>query len=155
MALVATGLSPVSGCVTSDSGKKETKVEIVSEEDTKRAVDEYAIHIATAAGGELKNIGVNAASCAGAGDESSRSVYYVQGSSQVFVPEERHAAILASLWDSWRQQGFTMEVQRSASAGGSDELAVNSPDGFRIRLISTEPPTALSLLIHSPCRARP
>lgn len=151
--MTVTASLTLAGC--SDPGEEFKDVRIATEDETKQAVTDIGQHIATVAGGELETIGVSPATCTGRNDETSRYVYYVQGSFQVAAPQERHGAILAELWQSWQVQGYKQQTYKKAATGAWDELAVKGPDEFWIRVMSTEPPTALSLLIHSPCLRSP
>lgn len=158
VAIMAGWLSIVglaTGCANPFSESKDDNVQTIVEADTKKAVDQYARHVAEVAGAELTRYETNSAPCTGRLGENSTDVYTTQGSGQIFVPQTRHAGILAELREQWKAQGYTVETDRRMPAETGNELAVRTPDGFRIRLIDTEPPVALSLLINSPCRRSP
>lgn len=128
-------------------------VETVAEDQTKHEVEEYARQVATAAGQELKAIGdVDSVPCTGRNGESSTDIYTIYGMYQLPVPRERHASLFAELREQWRS--YRVETYRaSASEGG--ELALRTPDQFRIHFETAVEGRSLALMINSPCRRSP
>jgi hypothetical protein len=148
----------VAGTATTGCGSDNQEyknVPVITEDVTKRTMDGYAQEIATAIGSQLTNYDANSESCSDSSDKMSQYVYSTIANGQIFVPQERHAALLAQLRQQWQARGFTVDLDVQASGKRDAELVVYSPDRFRIRLIETTPPTAFALMISSPCRKSP
>ncbi|MEV4346803.1 hypothetical protein AB0J83_20285 [Actinoplanes sp. NPDC049596] len=132
-----------------DDGSKD--VQSKSKADAQAAVQTLAAQVAAQAGGELTNGGFAPAGCEGSKDSSD--TYFMQGTWQIPLAADRHAATAAKLRDSWQAAGWTIKDDRTVS-GGSVLTAVD-PDDFYVTLESTAPPKAMSLLIHTPCFKNP
>ena len=55
--------------------------------------------------------------------------------------------------DTFKADGY--EITDDRVAGGQGVLAAKAPDGYGFYLQSTSPPTALALLVNSPCHRSP
>ena len=143
------------GCGNPLNEPKDENVETVAEAETLKTIEGYAQRIADVAGVQLVEYETNSAPCTGPLDETTKDIYTTLGAGQLFVPEERHAAILDELLKEWQARGYEVEIDERKPASPGDELAVYTTDRFRLRVTNTSPPTALSLLINSPCRRSP
>jgi hypothetical protein len=149
-AVLCTLLLAVGGC-TGIKGKGDD-VQIRSEADVTRQVQQYAEQTATAVGSTLTNGAASSAPCEGRAGELSEDIYYVQGTYQLPLAPEKQLATLARMRDQWRGQGYTITEDRTFPDSAEGTLTAKNPtDGYSIRLTSTRPPTALALLIHSDC----
>ncbi|MEV1286337.1 hypothetical protein [Micromonospora sp. NPDC049679] len=140
---------------TGNKGKGDD-VDIRSEADVTRQVQQYAEQTATAVGSTLTNAAASSAPCEGRAGELSEDIYYVQGTYQLPLAPDKHLATLARIRDQWRGQGYTITEDRTFPDSAEGTVAAKTPtDGYRISLESTSPPTMLALLIHSDCYRSP
>ncbi|MEV4636405.1 hypothetical protein AB0J80_03540 [Actinoplanes sp. NPDC049548] len=65
------------------------------------------------------------------------------------LPEQRHLDTLARLRDAWKAQGYAITTAQTEASGG--ELTAEADDGSTINVITTDPPDAMRLLVHSAC----
>ncbi len=119
-------------------------------------VREYAQTVAAAIGlggvAEYET-GVSASPCRGPNDETAGDGrFYVQGNYQLPLTVD-HERVLASLHDSWRAQGWAIKAFRMFTEDEGTVSAENPSDNIQISVESTRPPTALALLILTPCYA--
>lgn len=95
--------------------------------------------------------GVSAAPCLGPGGEPAPGGrYYAQGNYQLPAAGE-HAALLERLRDGWQGQGWTVKEFRMFNESEGTISAVSPQDGVEVALESSRPPTALALIIITPC----
>ena len=73
----------------------------------------------------------------------------------LFVPGERHDAILEDLRRRWQGRGYRNIKQVKVSERGFALLEANTSEGFNLILESAAPAVALALGINSPCRRSP
>jgi len=124
----------------------------MSEAEVIRRVDQYADQVAALVGGEHTPSKANSAPCTGRAGETDERIRYVLGTYQIPLAEEKHIETLARVRDEWRAKGWTITDDRTLPDGVTGILAAKTnSDDYSVRLVSTEPPTALALLIHSTC----
>ncbi|MET3425679.1 hypothetical protein BJ973_004891 [Actinoplanes tereljensis] len=129
-------------------------METKSIDDAKAVVQAKAEGIAGQIGGALTNPALNDAPCTGKrGESGGDEVYFIQGGYQIALPAAEHVATAAKLRDQWKAAGWTITDDRTV--GSAAILAATTPDEFRVDLESTVPPSALALLVYSPCYGRP
>jgi hypothetical protein len=148
-------LLTLAGC--SDPTGKDNTMKTIPEADAISQVNQYAQKVADLIGNtRLEDPAVSGAACEGKAGEFSEDVYYVQGSYTVPLPNEQHIATLGRLRDQWRKEGYTVKDDRTFPDQNRGILVVNSPaDGYTVWIQSTKPPTALALIIHTPCYQSP
>jgi hypothetical protein len=148
-------LLTLAGC--SDRTGKDDAMKTISEADAISQVNRYAQSVADLIGtSKPENPKASGAACEGKAGEFSEDVYYVQGSYQIPLPNEQHVATLGRLRDQWRERGYTVKDDRTFPEQNRGILVVNDPaDGYTVWIQSTKPPTALALIIHTPCYRSP
>jgi hypothetical protein len=135
---------------------KDDNVKTLPEPEAISQVNQYGKKVADLAGAaELKNPTASGAACEGKVGEFSNDVYYVLGTYQLPVPQDKHVATLSRLRDQWRQQGYTVKDDRISGETNTGVLTVQDPEGNTINVESTNPPTALALFINTPCYKSP
>lgn len=135
---------------------KEDDMEIRTVPDASDQVNHLAQQVADLVGDtKLEEASTNDAPCSGRWGELAEDIFYILGTYQVPLPHEEHIPTLARLRDHWQQQGYTIRDHRTFSHDNTGSLAVTTPDGYKIRLMSTVPPTALALFVSTPCYKSP
>jgi hypothetical protein len=149
-AVAAVAAAALTACTSSTGADVESK----SEADATAAVQQHADRIAGVLGSPLLNPSTNPGPCSGQRGETGRDIFAVQGAYQVTMPVEKHTGTLARLRDLWKADGYTITDDRSFG-DGAGVLAARSPEGYSVNVESTSPPSALALLVHSPCFRSP
>jgi hypothetical protein len=94
---------------------------------------------------------VGPAPCETSGSEVTGNAYYIQGNWQMPLPPADHSGALARLRDSWVEQGY--EIKRFHMFSDTEGLVIaeNPVDKFELMAESAAPPTAVAVVIMSPC----
>ena len=138
----------LAGCTTEGAN-----VESKTEADVTAAVQQRAEKVATLIGQALREPATNASPCTGKLGENDRQVFTVQGAYNLTMPAEQQLETVAKVRDTFKADGYEITDDRVVS--GQGVLAAKAPDGYSFYLQSTSPPTALALLVNSPCYRSP
>lgn len=138
----------LAGCTTEGAN-----VESKTEADVTAAVQQRAETVATLIGQALREPATNASPCTGRLGENDRQVFTVQGAYHLSMPAERQLETVAKVRDTFKADGY--EITDDRVVAGQGVLAARAPDGYSFYLQSLSPPTALALLVNSPCYRSP
>jgi hypothetical protein len=125
--------------------------------DATALVERYRQRVVALLGCEAEAAVVGCAPCQGRGGElAADGRFYVQGNYRVPVAVGTHIATLGRLRGTWIGEGYELTDFRTFA--GRDEATVdvrNPDDGVQISLISSRPPTAVQVIIVTPCLRSP
>ena len=125
----------------------------MAEDQANAVVQSYAQAAATLLHAELVSYATNRAPCEGRqGEISTDGRYYVSAHAQIPLAEGTHVERLTAVRDEWAGRGFEITDHRTFADGVTGVVAATNPaDGVQISLESGVPPTALALLVLTPC----
>jgi hypothetical protein len=148
-AATAIAIAALAGCTSSGDD-----VETRTEAEATRIVQQKADQVVTLIGRtSLTDPAISPGPCTGKAGENSGDVFAVQGVWVLPLPEQRHLDTLTRLRDAWKAEGYTITTDQTVGTGG--ELTAKANDGSSINVITTDPPNAMRLLIHSACYESP
>ncbi|WP_158009754.1 hypothetical protein [Carbonactinospora thermoautotrophica] len=138
---------------------KDEPMRVMAEDEATRIAEQHAQAVIKVIAPAQKPDpgGSGSAPCEGRGGEIAKDGrYYVQHIYQVPVSPDRQIATLERLRDHWRQAGYEIQRFRVFPDGKGGEVAArNAQDGYQISVETTDPPTAVSLAVYSPCLMPP
>ncbi len=126
-----------------------------TESEVFQRVRDHAQAVAKLVGADAADheTGVATSPCLGPdGQPAPGGRFYAQGNYQLPVAGD-HAAVLARLRDTWQEQGWSIKEFRMFNEGEGTVSAENPADGIQVAAESSRPPTALALLVITPCYA--
>ncbi|MGK5444586.1 hypothetical protein ACSNN7_22565 [Micromonospora sp. URMC 105] len=145
-------IATATACSPGEKKEQPTDMKSASEAEITGQVNQYANQVAALVGNPLFNPATSSAPCSGRGGELDEKIRTVQGAYNVNLAAGRHVDTLARIREQWRAQGWTITEDVTSSNGREGALAAKTtPDGYSLSLTSTSPPTALALLVNSPC----
>ncbi len=136
------------------AGCTGANVDEKTETEAKALVQQYADQVSALIGSRLEEPTLSSSACSGKGGESDRQIFSIQGAYQIAVPTEQQTATFNRVRDAWKANGYTITDDRTIKTNDG-VLAAKTPDGVDIDIETTRPPTAVALLIHSPCFKSP
>ena len=141
----------------STTSDKDDRLRTMAEAEAKSLIQSYADAAATSLHGELRNSLVGPAPCEGRqGELATDGRYYVAGHAQIPLAEGTHVETLRAVRDAWAARGYEITDHRTFPDGATGVVAATNPaDGVQISLESGVPPTAVALLVLSPCYRPP
>jgi hypothetical protein len=152
---LAIGLAAVlaiAGCASTKP--KRDPVETRSKAEVGAEVQSQADQIAKLVGKPLQNAKVNPALCVyRVGKTGDGSIFVMQGTYQIALPEGEHVSTGARVRDAWKATGWT--ITEDTTKDKTMDLAATTPAKYTVRLGSTQPPNALVVLVQSPCYRDP
>src|SRR5436309_3557499 len=116
--LTALILSTLAGC-----GSKEGDLKTMSVDETTKIVESYAASTVEMIGDtRLDNSGSGKAPCEGRGGElaDDEGPYFVQGTYNVPLPQDKHLQTLERLRDQWKSQGYEVTNFRKFDDNGAE-----------------------------------
>ena len=148
---IAIGLAAVlamGACTKADPPRDP--VEHRTKAEVKADVQAQADQVAKLVGYPLQNAKVDPALCLyPKGKTNDGSVFVMQGSYEIALPEGQHISTGAKVRDAWKAAGWT--ITKDDTKAKTVEMVATTPKKFTVRLGSTEPPKALVLLVQSTC----
>ena len=142
-------IAALAGCRSSGDD-----VETRTETEATQVVQQKADQVVTLIGDtSLTDPAISRGPCTGRNGDSDKDIFAVQGVWVMPLPEQRHLDTLARLRDTWTADGYKITTDQTVGTGG--ELTAKADDGSSINVITTDPPNAMRLLIHSTCYKSP
>lgn len=135
-----------------------TTYRTMTPEQASQLVRAYATGIATTVGADARDTekGVNVLACENdRGEFADDGRFYIHGVWQIPLPAGEQAATLARLHDGWAAQGLQITKFEMYGRDEGVVMAENPLDGAQLTVTSTEPPTAVAVVILSACYRRP
>ena len=136
------------------TGCTGANVDEKTETEAKAFVQHYADQVSALIGSPLEEPAVSSSTCTGKGGESDRQIFSIQGAYQIAVPTEQQTATFNRVRDAWKANSYTITDDRAIQTNDG-VLTAKTPEGVAIDLETTRPPTAVALIIHSPCFKSP
>lgn len=147
----------ISACGSSMSSSPKP-VRTVSENDARAMAERAATQIIELTGAPVTPQGASSVSspCSADGNDTSGR-YSLLHMYNVQVPLEHQNETLTRVHDTWGDRGYTTEEfalsEVPASPGG--RLTGRTADGLGVKLMSTSPPTEITIWVSTPCFQTP
>jgi hypothetical protein len=154
-ALTLAGLA-LASCDSGGSPKEVTKLQVKTQADAERDVEQLAGTVATAVGSKLENWTTNPSPCENpAGVVADGGPWNLSGFANIAVKPADQVPTLTRLRDEWTRQGYTVTEFHLVPPGDKQgRLAVRTPaTDMTISLQSTAPGTAFAVIVSTPCYA--
>lgn len=118
-------------------------------------VHDRAVAVAERLGVPLENPTLGPVQCTGpVGEPSSSGVFYMSGTHQLLVGNERLREALLTIREHFTQQGFQLEDIRWLE-DGSGQLRATDREGYRFSLLPTDRRGGFAFSVDSPCFQAP
>jgi hypothetical protein len=136
-----------------DKAQGEPPLQTMTEAQARALVQSYADAAAASVSSELANYTASKAACQGRnGETAADGRFDVAAVAQIPLAADQHVATLQRIHDDWAAKGYEITDHRTFSDGTSGVVAARNPaDRIQISLESTVPPTALALMVVTPC----
>lgn len=153
-AITAAALLLVTGCTSPAPTPKDTTLQVKTQAEAEKLVQQLADSVAAAVGSPLTDQHSTPAPCADGG--GGAVPWTLSGVANVAVKPADQVATLMRLHDTWKSQGYEITEFQLVPAGTPDEGSVSARvpvTELTVTVQSTGPRTGFAIIIATPCYA--